>query len=389
MMSRTWFDELSLNVQERLRQAGSPQRIDPGETLIAEGDLDNHLFFLEEGTCEVKGVGAAPIAVGPGTLLGEMAFLDNSPRTRTVIATSPLAVRRLDRMELMRAYADEPEALRELLEAIAALRDERRAKLAAIDEAALSEGPTGYVRRLAEESLRHRAVHHPYLRALAEGNLPDLHWALADFARQYIGYSAHFPRYLTTVISRLEQPAHRAALLENLTEESGTYADEELAELSACGIEREWIEGIPHPQLFQRFSRALGVVTVAGEECDQVAIWRELFLGVLANGPPAEALGALGLGTENIVRTMYGSFVQALERVGELSARDTVFFPLHTAVDDHHQAALQAISANFAATPEDRVGLRRGMLKALQLRCTFWDWMLARAQAPADAARVL
>lgn len=389
MTSPSWFDELSPAVRVRLQRVGVSQRIEAGVTLIKQGDLGHHLYLLEEGTCEVQGAGPAPIRVGPGTLLGEMAFLDNAPRTRSVIATSPLVVRRLERMELVRAYADAPEALRELLDAITALRDARRIALAAEARAPEPADPARFVQHLAEESLRHRAVHHPYLRALAEGDLPDLRWALADFARQYIGYSAHFPRYLTTVISRLEQPAHRAALLENLTEESGTYADDELAELAACGIEREWIEGIPHPQLFQSFSRALGVVAAPGDEADQVAVWRELFLGVLGSGTPAEALGALGLGTENIVRTMYGYFVRALERTGELSPRDTVFFPLHTAVDDHHQATLQAISAAYAATPEGRIALRRGMLKALQLRCAFWDWMYARALAPAEAERAL
>jgi hypothetical protein len=36
--------------------------------------------------------------------------------------------------------------------------------------------------------------------------------SLADFARQYQGYAAHFPRVLTALISRLESPAHPASL---------------------------------------------------------------------------------------------------------------------------------------------------------------------------------
>jgi pyrroloquinoline quinone (PQQ) biosynthesis protein C len=230
-------------------------------------------------------------------------------------------------------------------------------------------------------------VRHPYLQALAEGSLPDTRWALADFARNYYGYSSHFPRYLTTVISRLENPAHRKSLLENLTEESGVYGDEEYAELATFGVKREWIEGIAHPLLFQRFSRAMGVDHSRHQEKDQVVCWREMFLSVLAEGGPAEALGALGIGTENIVRTIYGPFVKALSRL-DLRPEDTVFFPLHTAVDDHHQATLEAISADFAATEEGRVGLRRGMLKALALRSAFWDWLHDRALNPAQAESV-
>lgn len=244
--------------------------------------------------------------------------------------------------------------------------------------------PAAFVADLAAEALRHRAVKHPYLEALGSGTLPDMRWALADFAAQYYGYSRHFPRYLTTVMSRLEDPKHQRALLENLTEESGHYEQDELDELAANGIAADWIVGIPHPQLFLRFANALNVVP-SKIDSDAVLCWREMFLAVLTHGAPAEAVGALGLGTENIVRTIYQPFVRALGSIPGLSPRDTVFFPLHTTVDDHHQETLQAISASFATTTEGRVALRRGMLKSLSLRASFWDWMLARAMYPAEA----
>lgn len=239
-----------------------------------------------------------------------------------------------------------------------------------------------YVESLARLALEHRAVRHPYLEALGSGTNPDTRRALTDFARCYAGYSAHFPRYLATVISRLENPAHRAALLANMTEESGHYDDEELAALEGAGIEREWILGTPHPVLFRRFATAMGVAHDDQSEHDAVACWRELFMQVLSHGSAAEAIGALGLGTENIVRAVYAPIVAATSRLTDLSPRDVVFFPLHTTVDDHHQATLAAIAADFAGTPEGRVGLRRGMLKALLLRSAFWDWLHERALDP-------
>ena len=51
-------------------------------------------------------------------------------------------------------------------------------------------------------------------------------------------------------------------------------------------------------------------------------------------------------------------------------------------------ATLEAISADFARTEEGRVGLRRGMLKALSLRTAFWDWLLDRARDPSRAETV-
>lgn len=240
------------------------------------------------------------------------------------------------------------------------------------------------VDQLAHQALRHRAVQHPYLRALDEGTLPDLRWAIVDFADHYCGYSAHFPRYLTTVVARLEEPAHRTTLLRNLTEESGRYDEHELLALAAHGIEREWIEGVPHPALFRRFCQAVGAHRT-GSDADQVVVWREMLLGVLGHGSPAEAVGALGLGTEGIVRAIYAPISRAVQRLG-LAPRDTVFFPLHTVVDDEHQATLRSIATSYArrAHPD----LRRGMLKALQLRSVFWDWLHARALDPARAQEV-
>jgi pyrroloquinoline quinone (PQQ) biosynthesis protein C len=239
-----------------------------------------------------------------------------------------------------------------------------------------------YVDSLARQALLHQAVQHPYLSALAWGELPDTRWALRDFARQYYAYSAHFPRYLTAVISKLENPAHRLALMENLTEESGQYEQEELDELAAIGIAPEWIVGLPHPELFRRFRRALGVMDdIAGPEAIEMVCWREQFLAILSNGSAAEALGALGLGTETIVQTIYQPFVEAIGRIG-MAPRDSVFFPLHTAVDDHHQATLRDIAIDLAATEQGRLDLAKGMQKALALRCSFWSWLHQRALQP-------
>ena len=242
---------------------------------------------------------------------------------------------------------------------------------------------------LSRESLAHRAVQHPYLAALAAGSLPDLRWALQDFALQYSGYSIGFPRYLSTVISQLDDPEHRKVLLENLSEESGTYSDDDVASLEAIGLQREWFDGVPHPQLFRRFASALGVDLHdldrrANSEHDEVRIWRELLLQVLSTSPE-EAVGALGLGTENIVSAIYRSFLRPLATMEELSMRETVFFWLHTEVDDHHTATLNAIAVSLASRPEGRSGLRTGMLKALQLRASFWDWLYARALDPRNA----
>lgn len=242
---------------------------------------------------------------------------------------------------------------------------------------------TQAVDALMAAALNHRAVRHPYLTALADGTLPDLAWALADFARHYLGYSSHFPQYLTALISKLDNPSHRQMLLDNLTEESGHYTGAELEALAATGVKQEWILGISHPELFRRFRNAVAGPGGGGtNEHLEVVCWRDMLLSVLRLGSAAEAVGALGLGTESIVPVIYAPFERAIERLGSLDPRETVFFPLHTAVDDHHQATLRQIALDFAASASGRRDLATGMHKALALRDSFWSWLHQRALHP-------
>ena len=238
--------------------------------------------------------------------------------------------------------------------------------------------PAEFVAELAQLALEHRAVRHPYLDALRDGTLPDPTWALRDFANQYIGYSKAFPDYLRAVIAQLPDPAHQAALQDNLTEESGQYSEEDLRELESIGVQREWVDGVPHPDLFRRFVFAVGA-SAKGPEENMVASWRAQLLKILSGGSAAKAVGAIGLGTENVVSTMYQSFVVACGREANLDGRSTVFFALHTAIDDDHQETLQRLAEDFATTARGRSDLRCGMLEALSARAAFWDWMLDRA----------
>lgn len=62
----------------------------PGDAIIKEGDSSKNIYFLQKGKLNVfvkrdnknEKVGE----VNPGELVGEMAFIENIPRTATVIA---------------------------------------------------------------------------------------------------------------------------------------------------------------------------------------------------------------------------------------------------------------------------------------------------------------
>lgn len=384
-----------------LKGIGEPVKVAVGTVLIGEGDQDRTLYVLESGLLKVTQMttdGEQQLGVvEPGDIVGEITFIDQRPRSATVTVCQSAEVLKLNHAKVIGALVDAPDALAELLQALAArvalrLRSfmsersihEELAKVPGMPVVTSNDEKTGdaYLQDLVREALCHPAVNHPYLIDLAEGNLPDLQWAIRDFATQYPGYCAHFPRYLTMVISKLDSPAHRMTLLQNLTEESGMLDQEELDVLIDYGIDPAWVQGIPHPKLFERFQQALGVCD-SHEHADdvlEVVCWRESFYHLLASGSSAEAVGAIGLGTENVVSKIYAPIIKAIERLGTLDRKDYVFFELHCEVDDDHHEALLDIARDFSDVPGNCIDLRKGMLKALGLRAIFWDWMHNRAQ---------
>lgn len=67
-----------------------------GFVLMEEGKPGREAFVIVEGEAEVAVHGAVVAHVGPGEVIGEMALLDHSPRSATVVASTPLRVLVLD-----------------------------------------------------------------------------------------------------------------------------------------------------------------------------------------------------------------------------------------------------------------------------------------------------
>jgi pyrroloquinoline quinone (PQQ) biosynthesis protein C len=241
-----------------------------------------------------------------------------------------------------------------------------------------------YINALCDEARQHRAVNHPYLKLLASGDVPDVKGALKDFVFQYSAYCLDFVRYLTAAIAQLEAEAHRKAILKNLVEETGRIDAENAALLGTIGIELEWVNGVPHTELFKRAMKALGVdeqYRTASAYCDDAMVWRELFFDLCSKDGAPRALGAIGLATENIVKYIYRPLIEAIQKHLAVSPRDRVFFDLHAALDDQHGDALTRVAVDYAAREENRPAIREGMLMALSLRNAFFDQLQARARA--------
>lgn len=385
-------DHLASDAYKRILGLGTERALAPGTTIISEGATDTVLYVVEEGLLGVRHGNSPDLKVIPsGDVAGEMSFLDERPRRADVYAKTPAKVIALERKKLFGVLVNDPVLLGKLLGALAErmssrLSPAKQQEVQQLEKKAEQAAESGdeWFELLVNEAINHRAVKHPYLQAIAAGSLPDPVWALKDFLHVYYGYSAHFPRYLTAAISRLDKSEHRKALMENLLEESGHLPEEEKAELKKHNIDPAWVDGIPHPQLFRRMQEAMGVRPFSDEDDEtlDVVCWREAFYSTLANGSAAEAIGALGLGTEGIVRHFYSYLVTGMEKFSGLTPYQMVFFPLHCLVDDEHTEVLNNIGRDLAKDAGSRRDLHKGMRKALNMRVSFWDWMYERAQSP-------
>lgn len=227
---------------------------------------------------------------------------------------------------------------------------------------------------LVQESLAHPAVHHPFLTRFARGDFRDPNAALRTYAVEYSGYAAWFPRYLKAVIASLDNEHHRELLAHNLEEEQGHLGEDDCQELRKVGINPQTVQGVPHPKLFRRFCDGMGISADELQTPTRAARrWRERFEAFLRRATPAQAVGALGLGTEHIVRPIYEQLITGILAIGKLRRQEFVFFELHCLVDDQHQQDLLEIAQDLAQKPGGVTELRQGMLTALELRREFWD----------------
>ena len=99
----------------------SPYRADipAGSTIFAENDPPTTAFLIERGEVEVSTVQRGERTIlgrlGPGMLLGEMAVIDNSPRTATACAITDCTLTPIDRRQFAERLSAADPVVRALL----------------------------------------------------------------------------------------------------------------------------------------------------------------------------------------------------------------------------------------------------------------------------------
>jgi CRP-like cAMP-binding protein len=81
--------------QRELRKIASVAdqiEVPKGEILMTEGTPGREFFLILDGTAKVTLRGKKLAELGPGEFLGEMALLDQGPRSATAVAQAPMTV---------------------------------------------------------------------------------------------------------------------------------------------------------------------------------------------------------------------------------------------------------------------------------------------------------
>jgi CRP-like cAMP-binding protein len=103
------FEDLSRKELVQLARASEDLEVAPGKVLCNEGDVGHEFFVIVDGRVEVTRKGKRVAARGGGEFVGEIALLEETPRTATVTAKTPVRLFVLTRKDFRHLVKREPE----------------------------------------------------------------------------------------------------------------------------------------------------------------------------------------------------------------------------------------------------------------------------------------
>jgi CRP/FNR family cyclic AMP-dependent transcriptional regulator len=103
-----FFTGLSRNELLKLAKVTEDLEVEEGKALTREGQSGSEFFVIVDGEVSVTKDGSEIRTLGPGDFFGEIALLEDTPRTATVIAKTPLRFFVLTRQAFRSLLAHQP-----------------------------------------------------------------------------------------------------------------------------------------------------------------------------------------------------------------------------------------------------------------------------------------
>jgi CPA1 family monovalent cation:H+ antiporter len=114
------FEGLPKRHLRRIAKLARVRRFAPGSAMVRAGDPGRTFYVLLDGSAKVVRAGARSRRLGSGDYFGEMALLDDAPRSADVVADGEVLALTIDRSGFMKLLRAEPPLAHALLRTLAA-----------------------------------------------------------------------------------------------------------------------------------------------------------------------------------------------------------------------------------------------------------------------------
>ena len=114
------FEGLSKRHMRGIAKLAKIMRLAPFSQIVREGESADSFFLILDGTALVRPPGKRAVKLGVGDFFGELALLDNSPRSATVEAQNEVLLARIGRKDFLKLLEKEPKVSLVLLQTLAA-----------------------------------------------------------------------------------------------------------------------------------------------------------------------------------------------------------------------------------------------------------------------------
>ena len=159
---------------------------------------------------------------------------------------------------------------------------------------------------------------------------------LQEYARQYYAFESTFPRLLSALHTRSEEPEVRQSLLDNLW-------DEEHGEVN-------------HAEMWLRFGEGIGVERSSVRSApanDGTQALLDTYWSAVSDGPIAAGIAALYAYEGQVPEVAAEKIRGLVEQYGIDDPRTLAFFTVHSTLDVEHSGAERSMISDLAPTKAD------------------------------------